>query len=105
MPKLKTHSSAKKRFIVKKSGSVKYKKPKTSHMMMNKPKSMKRKAKNPTTMLDMDAKKVVDNYMRNEGVRKRRANPSPAESAALKAAKKETAKKTAKPAKAAKGAN
>lgn len=105
MPKLKTHSSAKKRFIVKKSGSVKFKKPKTSHMMMNKPKSMKRKAKNPTTMLDMDAKKVVDNYMRNEGVRKSRPNPSPAERAALKAeAAKKAAKKPAK-AKAAKGAN
>lgn len=105
MPKLKTHSSAKKRFKVSKSGQIKYKKPKTSHMMMNKPKSMKRKAKNLTTMLYMDAKRVLENFMRNEGVRKARPNPSPAESAALKEAKKEAAKKSAKPAKAAKGAN
>lgn len=96
MPKMKTHSSAKKRFKVTGSGKVKYKKPKTSHMMMNKPKSMKRKAKNPTTMMEMDAQKVLVNYMPYARVKKAKPNPSPAEKAALK----EAAAKAAKPSKA-----
>lgn len=99
MPKMKTHSSAKKRFKVTGSGKVKYKKPKTSHMMMNKPKSMKRKAKNPTTMLAMDAEKVLVNYMPYSRTKKSKPNPSPAERAALKEAAAKT-KKAAKPAKA-----
>ena len=95
MPKMKTHSSAKKRFKVTGSGKVKYKKPKTSHMMMNKPKSMKRKAKNPTTMAAMDAELVLTNFL-PYARKKKGKSPSPAESAALKEAKKAAAAKPAK---------
>ena len=43
MPKMKTHSGSKKRFRVTAKGKVKAKKAFSRHMMMNKPKSMKRK--------------------------------------------------------------
>ena len=45
MPKMKTKSGAKKRFKVTGSGKVKAKSAFARHMQMNKPKSMKRKAR------------------------------------------------------------
>lgn len=39
MTKLKTHSWAKKRFIITKNGKIKYKKSATSHLLMNKKKT------------------------------------------------------------------
>lgn len=76
MPKMKTHSSAKKRFKVTGSGKVKFKQAKTSHMMMNKPKSMKRKAKGTEIMNDSDAKIVLRNFL--PYARKKKSNPAPA---------------------------
>ena len=63
MPKLKTKSSVKKRFRVTGKGKVKSGQAFTSHMMQNKPKSMKRKANRTTTMCDADAKIVLTNWM------------------------------------------
>ncbi len=63
MPKMKTKSSAKKRFKVTASGKVKSKQAFTSHMMMNKSKSMKRKAKGTTVMADADARLVLNNFL------------------------------------------
>lgn len=63
MPKMKTHSGAKKRFKVMKSGRVKSKQAFTSHMMMNKPKSMKRKARGLTEMSDVDERIVLRNFL------------------------------------------
>ncbi len=63
MPKMKTKSSAKKRFRVTATGRVKVKQSYMRHMQMNKPKSMKRKAKGQTMMSDPDAKIVLDNFM------------------------------------------
>lgn len=63
MPKMKTHSSAKKRFKVTKSGKVKSKQAFTSHMMMNKPKSMKRKARGLTVMNEADERIVLRNFL------------------------------------------
>ncbi|MAF97812.1 MAG: 50S ribosomal protein L35 [Micavibrio sp.] len=63
MPKMKTKSSAKKRFRVTASGKIKVKQSKMRHMQMNKPKSMKRKAKGMTTMSEPDARKVMRNYL------------------------------------------
>ena len=63
MPKMKTKSGAKKRFRVTASGKVKVKQAKMRHMQMNKPKSMKRKAKGQTTMCEPDARKVLRNYL------------------------------------------
>ncbi len=59
MPKMKTHSSAKKRFRLTKSGKVKFKKAFMRHMQMNKPKSMKRKARKAGTMFKADGENVV----------------------------------------------
>ena len=63
MPKMKTKSSAKKRFTTTSSGKVKSGSAFTSHMMMNKPKSMKRKANRTSTMAEPDAKLVLENFM------------------------------------------
>ena len=63
MPKMKTKSGAKKRFIRTKSGKVKVKQSFTSHMMSNKPKSMKRKAKGMTILGGADARIVLRNFL------------------------------------------
>lgn len=63
MPKMKTHSSAKKRFKITAKGKVKAKQAFTSHMMMNKPKSMKRKARGLTTMSESDERIVLRNFL------------------------------------------
>lgn len=63
MPKMKTKSSAKKRFKVTKSGKVKAARAYTSHMMMNKPKSMKRKARGMDTLSAPDTRIVLENFL------------------------------------------
>lgn len=63
MPKMKTKASAKKRFKVTARGKVKTKNAYTRHMMTNKPKSMKRKARGTTTLCDADARIVLRNFM------------------------------------------
>ncbi len=63
MPKMKTKSSAKKRFKLTASGKVKAGQAKTSHMMMNKSKDMKRKARRTMLMFKADAEKVIKNFM------------------------------------------
>tara|TARA_R110002072_G_scaffold55433_3_gene144504 strand:+ start:562 stop:804 length:243 start_codon:yes stop_codon:yes gene_type:complete len=63
MPKMKTHSSAKKRFKITAKGKVKAKAAFTSHMMMNKPKSMKRKARALAPMAEADEKIVLRNFL------------------------------------------
>ena len=62
MPKMKTKSSAKKRFMVGGSGKVKFKPAKMRHMQMNKPKSMKRKARSTFIMADVDARIILRNF-------------------------------------------
>lgn len=63
MPKMKTKSSAKKRFKLTSSGKVKRGGAFTSHMMMNKPKSMKRKARRTDLLSDPDARIVLRNWL------------------------------------------
>lgn len=63
MPKMKTKSSAKKRFKVTKKGKVKAGQAFTSHMMMNKPKSMKRKSRRTGILSKADARIVLRNFM------------------------------------------
>ncbi len=63
MSKMKTHSSAKKRFKVTAKGKVKAKRAFTSHMMMNKPKSMKRKARALDTLSEPDERIVLRNFL------------------------------------------
>jgi large subunit ribosomal protein L35 len=92
MPKLKTKSSAKKRFKITGNGLVKAKAAKTGHMMMNKPKSMKRKAKKVMVLNESNQKSILDNWMPFAGVKKGKKSPSPAERAAKQAAKAAAAK-------------
>lgn len=63
MPKMKTRSGAKKRFKVTASGKVKAKPSHMRHMQMNKPKSMKRKARRIQTLCDADARIVLRNFL------------------------------------------
>lgn len=63
MSKMKTHSSAKKRFKVTAKGRVKAKRAFTSHMMMNKPKSMKRKARGLAVVSECDERIVLRNFL------------------------------------------
>jgi large subunit ribosomal protein L35 len=63
MPKMKTHSSAKKRFKVTKSGRVKSKGAFMRHMQMNKPKSMKRKARGLSVMNEADERIILRNFL------------------------------------------
>ena len=63
MPKMKTLSGAKKRFKVTSSGKVKAKPAFMRHMQMNKPKSMKRKARRISVLCDEDARIVLRNFL------------------------------------------
>ncbi|MAF68591.1 MAG: 50S ribosomal protein L35 [Micavibrio sp.] len=63
MPKLKTKSSVKKRFKVTKNGKVKSAGAFTSHMMQNKPKSMKRKSRNTQVLSKENARTILKNWM------------------------------------------
>lgn len=63
MSKMKTKSGAKKRFKVTKSGKVKSKQAKMRHMQMNKPKSMKRKARGTSLLSEPDARIVLRNFL------------------------------------------
>lgn len=96
MPKMKTKGAAKKRFSVTGNGKVKFKQSFSRHMMMNKPKSMKRKARGMEILNESDAKIILDNFLPYErGLKKAKKSPSPAESAAKKAAAKANVKKPA----------
>jgi large subunit ribosomal protein L35 len=63
MPKMKTKSGAKKRFRVTGTGRVKFKPAKSRHMMMNKPKSMKRKIRGMQLLADCDARIILENFV------------------------------------------
>jgi large subunit ribosomal protein L35 len=63
MPKMKTKSSAKKRFKVTKTGKVKVKQANARHMLMNKPTKRKRQARGTTVMCKPDARIVLRSFM------------------------------------------
>jgi len=63
MPKMKTKSSAKKRFKVTKSGKIKMKGANTRHMLMNKPTKRKRQARGTSIMCDADTRIVLRCFM------------------------------------------
>lgn len=74
MPKMKTVSGAKKRFKITAKGRVKFKQAKSSHMMMNKPKKMKRKARGTDVMIPGDERLILRNYLTNSRVRRKRVD-------------------------------
>lgn len=63
MPKLKTKSSAKKRFRLTASGKVKMAQAGKRHGMRKRTNKMLRNARGMTTMFKSDAKKVKDFYL------------------------------------------
>lgn len=81
MPKMKTKSAAKKRFKVTSKGKVKAKKAFTSHMMMNKPKSMKRKARGTHELSKPDQRIVLRNFLPYGRKRKAQASSTKTEGA------------------------
>ncbi len=63
MPKLKTTSAAKKRFQVKKSGAVKFRRAGNRHLAtFGKTPKQKRGLRGTSHLADMDAKKVKENF-------------------------------------------
>jgi large subunit ribosomal protein L35 len=58
MPKMKTHSGAKKRFKLTATGKVKHQRAKTRHMMSAKSWKVKRKLRGGGILNEMDAKRV-----------------------------------------------
>lgn len=72
MPKMKTQSSAKKRFKLTGSGRVKAKASHMRHMQMNKPKSMKRKARGLFVLCDENVKSVIDHLLPYARAKKRK---------------------------------
>ena len=58
MPKMKTNSSAKKRFKVTGSGKIKRRKAYTSHMMRNKSKKAKLQLSHATIVSPADEKRI-----------------------------------------------
>ncbi|MBK7870335.1 MAG: 50S ribosomal protein L35 [Saprospiraceae bacterium] len=58
MPKMKTHSSAKKRFKVTGSGKIKYRHANTSHLLRNRTKKRKRHLAQDAFVDDADLKRV-----------------------------------------------
>jgi large subunit ribosomal protein L35 len=76
---MKTKSGAKKRFKLTAKGKVKSGNAFTSHMMMNKPKSMKRKSRRTGILSKPDARVVLKSWLPYAG--KRRKNKPAAKSA------------------------
>jgi large subunit ribosomal protein L35 len=58
MPKMKSHSGAKKRFSFTGSGKVKFKRAKMRHILEKKSKSMKRKARKTGLLKEQDAEHI-----------------------------------------------
>ena len=64
MPKLKTHSGAKKRFKKIASGKVKAKSANTSHFMRRRSQDAKREARQGLILFKTDGDNIVKHYLR-----------------------------------------
>lgn len=91
MPKMKTHSGAKKRFSVTRKGKVQARPAHKRHLMTNKSKRMKTEGRSTLIMSEMDAKIILDNFMpyqrglrRNSWKKIKKANQLAAKQAAKK---------------------
>ncbi|HYE01217.1 MAG TPA: 50S ribosomal protein L35 [Alphaproteobacteria bacterium] len=63
MSKMKTKSSAKKRFKVTGSGKVVFANPHKRHRLISKPQKMKRQARGTSIMFKTDGENVLQYYM------------------------------------------
>lgn len=75
MPKMKTKSSAKKRFKVTATGKVLFKQAHARHRLISKPQKMKRKARGTAVMYHADGVKVLDFFLPNSGAKRRKSRP------------------------------
>ncbi len=71
MPKMKTHSGAKKRFSVTKKGKVQARAAHKRHLMTNKSKRGKMEGRATLIMSEMDAKIILDNFLPYQRGKKR----------------------------------
>jgi len=65
MPKMKTKSSAKKRFSLTATGKVKFKPANKRHGLSKRPQQMKRQSRRAEVMAEQDGKKVVQYFLPN----------------------------------------
>ena len=72
MPKMKTHSGAKKRFSVTGTGKVQARAAAKRHRMTSKSKRMKRDGRATLIMTEMDAKVLLDNFLPYQQKKRRR---------------------------------
>jgi large subunit ribosomal protein L35 len=63
MPKMKTHSGAKKRFSVTRTRKVQARAAAKRHRLTSKSKRMKTEGRSTLILLDMNAKTVLDNFL------------------------------------------
>lgn len=66
MPKLKTHSGAKKRFKVTANGRVKAQAAYKRHNLRKRPQKMKRSARGTMVLTPQDARIIRQNFLRND---------------------------------------
>jgi large subunit ribosomal protein L35 len=90
MPKMKSHSGAKKRFSVTGTGKVQARAAAKRHRLTSKSKRMKRNGRATLIMPEMNAKTLLDNFFPYQS-RKRRRNRSRQRKALETVAKKEAA--------------
>ena len=62
MPKMKTHSGAKKRFSVTRTGKVQARAAAKRHRLTSKSKRMKAEGRSTLILKDMNAKTILDNF-------------------------------------------
>lgn len=98
MPKMKTHSGAKKRFSVTRKGKVQARAAHKRHRMTSKSKRMKAEGRSTLIMSEMDAKIILDNFLPYQRGLKRNSWKK------IKKANQLRTKQAAKAAKAASGA-
>ena len=91
MPKMKTHSGAKKRFSVTRTGKVQARAAHKRHRMTSKSKRMKREGRSTLIMTEMDAKVILDNFLPYSQSKKRKARSYVRRQHEANAAKKEAA--------------
>jgi large subunit ribosomal protein L35 len=75
MPKMKTHSGAKKRFSVTRTGKVQSRAAAKRHRLTSKSKRMKTEGRSTLILKDMNAKTILDNFLPYQQ-KKRRNNRS-----------------------------
>lgn len=71
MPKMKTHSGAKKRFGVSRTGKVKSRAAHKRHRLVSKSKRMKREGRGGIILREMDGNVILDNFLPYERKKKR----------------------------------